>query len=98
MAKMVEQLGPQTRRSHSLPTLLKVCVGLGFLATAAFNLVVGDMQPMNDKATAHRAFEDFVDVMSCQEIMNFYIKFVDTNANMAKRKTELYMYGKLERK
>ncbi len=63
MAKMVdEQLGPQTSRSHSLPTLLKVCVGLRFLATGAFNLVVGDMQPMIDKATAHRAIED---LMSC---------------------------------
>jgi hypothetical protein len=51
--------------------VLKVCVGLRYLATGAFNLVVADLQPMMDKATAHRAIGDFMDVMSCQEMMDF---------------------------
>ncbi len=55
MAEIFESaMGPLTELSHSLPTLLSVCGGLRYLRVGSFYLVMGDLRPEIDKATAHR--------------------------------------------
>ncbi len=67
-------LGPETNRSMSLPTLLRVCCGLRLLASGGYNHIVGDLRPIFvDRATVYRHSTNFVDALC--SIMSDWITF-----------------------
>ena len=84
-------IGPKTHRSQSLTTEMKVCVGLRFLAVGGFAKNSSDFVPVIDPATHHRTLEQFLDVMSSEEIVGQFISF---KKGMKQRKQEIFdIYG-----
>ena len=97
LCQIFEDIGPSTKRSQALPTLLRVCVGLRFLASGAFNHIVGDLWPIIiDDATVHRTATKFVDAV-CR-VHKKWISFKDSqDPAFLHRKQAFYeLYGKYE--
>ena len=64
LCQIFEGIGPSTKRSHALPTFLRVCVWLRCLASGVFNHIVGDLWPnIIDEATVDRTATKFVNVV-----------------------------------
>ncbi len=70
-------LGPSTARSQSLPTLLRVCIGLCFVSVGSFNKTIVDMVtvPHVDPATSHRIIDLFLIAMTCKDMTKTWIQF-----------------------
>ncbi len=74
LCELVEPyMGPKTCRSQALPTLLRVCIGLRFVAVGSFASTVADLEPKVDPATANRTIELFLNTMC--EHLQCHIKF-----------------------